>query len=198
MVDQAKYLYEYKRFERQLTKLDLIYTHRLLHVIVETSLSIRNIYENDHIISHKASSNKYWRTCIIQTVFCFFFFLRFVFNQSLHPAWGLSPTLRSRVKLHWLSQPGAPRLLFLITVTVKLEMSDSRAPGWLNWAFGSGHDLAVHGFEPHIRLCADSSESGYLSLSLSTPLIVFCLSFSQKCWKRKKINDSRITRKFYV
>ena len=26
--------------------------------------------------------------------------------------------------------------------------------------FGSGHDLMVHGFEPRIGLCADSSEPG--------------------------------------
>ena len=26
--------------------------------------------------------------------------------------------------------------------------------------FGSGHDLAVYEFEPHIRLCVDSSEPG--------------------------------------
>ena len=26
--------------------------------------------------------------------------------------------------------------------------------------FGSGHDLTVHGFEPHLGLCADSSEPG--------------------------------------
>ena len=37
--------------------------------------------------------------------------------------------------------------------------------------FGSGHDLAVREFEPHVGLCADSSEPGacfgfILSLSL--------------------------------
>ena len=37
--------------------------------------------------------------------------------------------------------------------------------------FGSGHDLTVGGFEPHIRLCADSSEpaSDPLSSFLSAP-----------------------------
>ena len=37
------------------------------------------------------------------------------------------------------------------------------APGGLIWSatdFGSGQDLAVHGFEPRVRLCADSSEPG--------------------------------------
>ena len=37
-------------------------------------------------------------------------------------------------------------------------------PGWLSQLsaltpdFGSGHDLTVHDFEPHIGLCADSTE----------------------------------------
>ena len=39
--------------------------------------------------------------------------------------------------------------------------------------FGSGHDLTVREFEPHIGLCADSSEPGaclgFLSPSLSAP-----------------------------
>ena len=37
---------------------------------------------------------------------------------------------------------------------------------------GSGHDLSVGGFEPHVGLCADSSEPAwdFLSLSLSLPL----------------------------
>ena len=39
---------------------------------------------------------------------------------------------------------------------------------------GSGHDLAVGGFEPHVGLCADSSEpvgdSGSVSLPLPPPL----------------------------
>ena len=33
--------------------------------------------------------------------------------------------------------------------------------------FGSGHDLTVCGFMPHIRLCADSAELARGSLSLS-------------------------------
>ena len=46
--------------------------------------------------------------------------------------------------------------------------------------FGSGHDLTVHGLEPHMGLCADSSEPGAcfrfcVSLSLCPS---FCLSFS--------------------
>ena len=39
--------------------------------------------------------------------------------------------------------------------------------------FSSGHDLTIHGFELHIRLCADSLETGTwcrfcVSLSLSS------------------------------
>ena len=36
--------------------------------------------------------------------------------------------------------------------------------------FGSGHDLVVREFEPHVRSCADSgSLLGILSLALSSP-----------------------------
>ena len=46
--------------------------------------------------------------------------------------------------------------------------------------FGSGHDVVVHGFKPHIRLCADSVESAWdsLSPSLSAPLPALFLSLS--------------------
>ena len=36
--------------------------------------------------------------------------------------------------------------------------------------FGSGHDLTVHEFEPRIRLCADSAEPAWDSLSLPLSL----------------------------
>ena len=59
--------------------------------------------------------------------------------------------------------------------------------------FGSGHDLMVGEFEPHVRLYADSSEPGAhfrfcLLLSLPTPpLLVLCLCLSKikKCNKKK-------------
>ena len=35
---------------------------------------------------------------------------------------------------------------------------------------GSGHDLTVHGFEPHIRLYADNAEPAWDSASLSLSL----------------------------
>ena len=45
---------------------------------------------------------------------------------------------------------------------------------YLTLGFGSGHDLTVRGFEPHIGLCADSVEpawdSQFPSLSLSLSL----------------------------
>ena len=45
--------------------------------------------------------------------------------------------------------------------------------------FGSGHDLTVCGFDPCIRLCADSVEPAWDSLSLSDPPPTCFLSFSQ-------------------
>ena len=37
----------------------------------------------------------------------------------------------------------------------------------LTFDFGPGHDLAVHGFKPHISLHADSKEPAFDSVSLS-------------------------------
>ena len=52
-------------------------------------------------------------------------------------------------------------------------------PGWLSRPsdFGSGHDLTVHGLEPQVGLCADSSGPGTcfgfcVSLSLSAPTLL--------------------------
>ena len=48
--------------------------------------------------------------------------------------------------------------------------------------FGSGHDLTVRGFEPHVGLCADSSEPGAASDSVSfsvSPPLTLCLSLSK-------------------
>ena len=38
-----------------------------------------------------------------------------------------------------------------------------------NLDFSHGHDLVVHGFKPHIGLCADSVEPAWDSLSLPAP-----------------------------
>ena len=37
---------------------------------------------------------------------------------------------------------------------------------WLTLDFGSGHDLRIHEFNPHIKLCADSTKPAWYSLSL--------------------------------
>ena len=44
--------------------------------------------------------------------------------------------------------------------------------------FGSGHDLQVRGIEPHVRLCADSVEPAWDSLSSlsAPPLLMLPLS----------------------
>ena len=49
--------------------------------------------------------------------------------------------------------------------------------------FGSGHDLAVREFEPHIGLCADSAEPAWDSVSpclSAPPLLSRTLSLSLK------------------
>ena len=64
--------------------------------------------------------------------------------------------------------------------------------GWGAWVaqsikrltldFGSGHDLKIHEFEPHVGLCADSVEPARDSLYLLLSLLFPCclsLSFSQ-------------------
>ena len=57
-----------------------------------------------------------------------------------------------------------------------------RLGGSVGWAsdFSSGHDLTLHGFESHVRLCADSSRSLFqiLCLLLSLPLPTLMLSVS--------------------
>ena len=48
--------------------------------------------------------------------------------------------------------------------------------------FGSGHDLEVRGFGPHVGLCADSAELPWDSLSLSLSVLappVLSVSFSK-------------------
>ena len=62
-----------------------------------------------------------------------------------------------------------------------------RLGGSDGWAsdFSSGHDLTVREFRPCVELCADSSEPGAasdsVSPSLSAPsLLMLCLSLSQK------------------
>ena len=64
--------------------------------------------------------------------------------------------------------------------------------------FGSGHGLTVGEFEPHVRLCADSSEPGACldsvspSLSLCpSPVHALCLSVSLKNKYFKKMKKKK-------
>ena len=51
----------------------------------------------------------------------------------------------------------------------------------LTCGFGSGHGLMVYGIQPHIRLCAESVEPAWDSLSLSSPsLLVRSVSVSKQ------------------
>ena len=76
-----------------------------------------------------------------------------------------------------------------------------RVGGSVSWApdLGSGHDLAVRGFEPHIGLCADSSEPRTCfrfcdSLSLSAPPTpALCLSLKKKHKTNKKKKEKNKT-----
>lgn len=60
----------------------------------------------------------------------------------------------------------------------------AQVPGWLKSVdFSSSHSLVVCGFEPHIELCADSSEPGAcLGFSMSFPL---CPSLAALCLSQK-------------
>ena len=54
--------------------------------------------------------------------------------------------------------------------------------------FGSGHDLTVCEFKPHVELCTDSVESAWDSVSLplhAPPLLTLSLSLSLKINKNK-------------
>ena len=62
--------------------------------------------------------------------------------------------------------------------------------------FGSGHDLTVCEFEPHVRLCADSMGPAWdslppsLSLSLSLGLLSLSLPISKYINIKKKKSSS--------
>ena len=55
--------------------------------------------------------------------------------------------------------------------------------------FGSGHDLMVCGLKPHNRLCTDSMEPAWDSLSLSLPSslskLINKLKKGKKKWERR-------------
>ena len=81
-------------------------------------------------------------------------------------------------------------ILWKIHVKKKLKWCLGGSVSWVS-DFGSGHDLIVRGFEPHIGLCADGSEPRVcfrfcVSLSLPLPCLCFvflCLSKINKCLK---------------
>ena len=97
--------------------------------------------------------------------------------------------------------PQCPSLIFpsspALSLSSVFKSFLGRLGGSVSWVsdFSPGHDLVVRGFEPHIRLWADSSEPGAcftfcVSLSLSVPPpLVLCLSLS-------KINIKKIFKSF--
>ena len=73
----------------------------------------------------------------------------------------------------------------IYVLPTKLKLLEGHLGGSVSYAsdFGSGHDPVVHGFEPPVGLCADSSEPGPASDSVSPslsahPLLAFSLSLS--------------------
>ena len=104
-------------------------------------------------------------------------------------------------KLNWGRGHGRRRDVKNVFLAFKLDLSGSlptsaivkkdglwgHLGGSVSWASncGSGYNLTVCGFEPHIGLCADSSEPGAcfgfcVSLSLCPPPLTPCLSLSLK------------------
>ena len=77
------------------------------------------------------------------------------------------------------------------------------APGWLSWLdvrldLGSGHDLGVQGTEPLIRLCADSTETAWNSLTPSLCPSPTCScplthTLSNTIFKKRKIMLPSVT-----
>ena len=97
--------------------------------------------------------------------------------------------------LLFLSSHSIPLNYTLNTHTVKPQPKYTFFQGCLGgsvnlaYVFGSGHDLAVCGFEPHARLCADRLEPGAcfrFCLSLSAPpLLMLYLSKMNKMLGKK-------------
>ena len=67
------------------------------------------------------------------------------------------------------------------TIKVRRDTWVSQSVKHLTLGFGSGHDLMVYEFETRIRLCANSTEPAWdsVSPSLSAPSpLTLCLSLS--------------------
>ena len=77
------------------------------------------------------------------------------------------------------------RLRFEDTTWLALKMKKGGSVGWAS-NFGSGHDLTIREFEPHVRLAAISTEPTLDSFpAVSVPPQLAC-SISQKLTFRKK------------
>ena len=69
-------------------------------------------------------------------------------------------------------------LLSLLFIIAEFQGHLGGSASWVS-NLGSGHDLVVCGFEPHVRLCADSSEpEAYFGFCASQ--LMLCLSLSLK------------------
>ena len=88
-------------------------------------------------------------------------------------------------KWHWVYFPALSGRPFC---PQKITIKSGRLGGSVSEAsdFGSGHDLVVRESEPHVTLCADSSEPGpclnSVAPHLFTPLLALsvCLSLKNK------------------
>ena len=105
------------------------------------------------------------------------------------PAWGSVLTAGSLEPVLDSASPSlAVRPLLMLCFSLSLKKwIKTGAPGWLSRLsvrLRSGHDLAIHVFEPRIRPCADSSEPG--------ACFRFCVSLSlwpspHSCSDRKSV-----------
>ena len=112
--------------------LQLLIKHCLYHV--EGSIKKMIFASGAHITSHISAHN-----------FHAFFF----------------PDMDSRSLLPWLFP--IPTNITLKVCQVAFKNVSIGVPGWLSWLgvrLRLGHDLTICGFEPHVGLCADSSEPG--------------------------------------
>ena len=119
----------------------------------------------------------------------------YLFNEGLKA----SPVKHSMIKTRnkaKLSLIADNFIIYLKRVSVYRNFRVWGAPGWLSQLsvnFNSGHDVAIHEFEPCIWLCADNSEPracfGFcVSLSLCpSPAHTLSLSLSKINIKKKSI-----------
>ena len=104
----------------------------------------------------------------------------------------------------WIAQ-GSKVITSSILYVEKVQSSGGGHVGGLDGQvpdFGSGQDLAVRGLEPHVRLCADSSEPGTcfgFCISLSLPLAsALSLSLSHTHKHTHTHKDSQVAKVLQV